>query len=82
MSRNTMSVAVPEPMQEFIDSRVRSGEYGNASEYVRDLIRRDQREQAIRELHALVAEGLASGEARPLDDEYVAELRSAISPEG
>ena len=44
--------------------------YSNASDYVRDLIRRDQdRQQAIAELQQLVDEGIASGSAARLDVE-------------
>lgn len=71
MSRNTMSFALPEAMRRYIDARVASGHYGNTSEYIRDLVRRDQREQARQQFQALIAEGLASGEAQPRspDDE-------------
>ena len=39
-----MSFALPESWREYIDARVRDGSYGNTSEYLRDLIRRDQHE--------------------------------------
>jgi antitoxin ParD1/3/4 len=42
MSSNTMSFALPEALREYVDQRVRSGQYGNTSEYLRELIRRDQ----------------------------------------
>jgi antitoxin ParD1/3/4 len=64
MSRNTMSFALPEPMRRYIDARVASGTYGNTSEYIRDLVRKDQQEQARQQLQALIAEGLASGAAQ------------------
>jgi antitoxin ParD1/3/4 len=63
---NTISFAIPEPIVEYIDSRVATGGYGNRSEYIRDLVRIDQREQAKQRLRALVAEGLASGSATPM----------------
>ena len=75
MGRNTMSFALPESLRDDIDARVRSGEYGNTSEYLRDLIRRDQQEQAARRLRALITEGLESGPATPLTKRRVAELR-------
>ena len=61
----TINIALPEPLRFFVAERVESGQYGNTSEYVRDLIRKDQREQAITRLRALVEEGLASGPAAP-----------------
>ena len=75
MSRNTMSFALPEPLREYIDERVRSGQYGNTSEYLRDLIRRDQQAQAARRLRALIADGLESGDGRAVTDDVVADLR-------
>jgi len=39
----TMNVSLPDPMKEWVEERLKSGQYGNASEYVRDLIREDQR---------------------------------------
>jgi antitoxin ParD1/3/4 len=70
-----MSFALPESLRDYIDERVRSGQYGNTSEYLRDLIRRDQREQAARRLRDLIADGLESGDGRPVTDESLAEIR-------
>jgi antitoxin ParD1/3/4 len=64
MSRHTMSFALPESMRAYIDERVATGHYGNTSEYIRDLIRRDQEEQTRKRLRALIEEGLASGPGR------------------
>lgn len=75
MSRNTMSFALPEALREYIDERVRSGQYGNTSEYLRDLIRRDQQAQAAGRLRALIADGLESGDGRAVTDDVVADLR-------
>ena len=59
-----MSFALPESMREYIDNRVAAGNYGNTSEYIRDLVRRDQEEQAKKRLRDLIEEGLASGPGR------------------
>jgi antitoxin ParD1/3/4 len=75
MSRNTMSFALPENMREYIDARVSAGSYGNTSEYLRELIRRDQHEQAAQRLRDLIADGLASGDGRPVTDDVIAEMR-------
>ena len=42
MSGHTMSFALPEAMRTYIDARVSTGNYGNTSEYIRDLVRKDQ----------------------------------------
>jgi antitoxin ParD1/3/4 len=61
MSTNTISFALPEAMRSYVDERVKSGQYGNTSEYLRELIRRDQEEQAKMRLRNLIEEGLNSG---------------------
>lgn len=76
MSRNTMSFALPESMRAYIDARVSDGDYGNTSEYLRELIRRDQDQQHAVRLRNLIADGLASGDARPVTGELVAHLRA------
>ena len=71
-----MSFALPKSMRAYIDERVQSGNYGNTSEYLRDLIRQDQRNESRQKLRSLIAAGLESGEARPFDRTTHAELRS------
>ena len=70
-----MSFALPEELRQYIDDRVRSGEYGNTSEYLRELIRRDQQLVAERRLRALIADGLDSGDPRPATDDVIDEIR-------
>lgn len=78
-----MSFALPESLREYIDQRVRSGEYGNTSEYLRDLIRQDQHAEAARRFRLLIADGLESGDGRVLSDEVVEELRGrALGADG
>ncbi|MCB9992626.1 MAG: type II toxin-antitoxin system ParD family antitoxin [Hyphomicrobiaceae bacterium] len=58
----TMNVSLPDPMKDWVESRAQSGRYSNASDYVRDLIRKDQeREEKIAAMQHLVQEGLSSG---------------------
>jgi len=73
----TMNVSLPDPMKVWVEAQTQDGRYSNASDYVRDLIRRDQdRQQTIAELQQHVDEGLASGPATRLDVEaYLARKR-------
>ncbi len=58
----TMNVSLPDAMKEWVEAQARGGRYSNASDYVRDLVRRDQeRAQKILELQALISEGIESG---------------------
>ncbi|MEJ7670659.1 MAG: type II toxin-antitoxin system ParD family antitoxin [Casimicrobiaceae bacterium] len=71
-----MSFALPEALRSYIDQRVRSGQYGNTSEYLRELIRRNQEDQAKKRLRELIEEGLQSGRGPDLTRKVVAELRT------
>ena len=60
----TMNVSLPDPMKQWVEAQARTGRYSNASDYVRDLIRRDQERVArTAQMQALIAEGLESGVA-------------------
>jgi antitoxin ParD1/3/4 len=64
----TMNVSLPEPMKAWVEQQAEGGRYGNASDYVRDLIRKDQeRKTAIEALQTAISEGVNSGEAQPFD---------------
>ena len=65
MSRNTLNFALPESMRAYVDARVASGHYGNTSEYLRELIRKDQAEQALKFTPPPSIQGLSSGPAVP-----------------
>ena len=40
----TMNISLPDPMKSWVEDQAKSGRYANSSDYVRDLIRRDQSE--------------------------------------
>lgn len=58
----TMNVSLPDPMKSWVETQAETGKYSNSSDYVRDLIRRDQvRAEKIAHMQMLVTEGLESG---------------------
>jgi antitoxin ParD1/3/4 len=58
----TLNISLPRAMRAWIDARVDEGRFASGSDYVRDLIRRDQDEAAERaRLVAALAAGRASG---------------------
>jgi antitoxin ParD1/3/4 len=64
----TMNVSLPEPMKAWVERQAQGGSYGNASDYIRDLIRKDQeRKEAIAALQMAITEGIASGQPQPFD---------------
>ncbi len=62
----TMNIALPEPLKDFVHERVTADGYSSASEYIRELIRGDQKQRAKSDLEAEILRGIASGEARPM----------------
>lgn len=66
----TMNVSLPDPMKAWVEAQVESGHYSNASDYVRDLIRRDQEYQDKREalVKALITGEKSGISSRTLDD--------------
>ncbi|EYD75939.1 ParD protein (antitoxin to ParE) [Rubellimicrobium mesophilum DSM 19309] len=64
----TMNVSLPDPMKDWVEQQTKGGRYSNASDYVRDLIRRDQERAAkIAAMQRLVTEGLESGTTEDFD---------------
>lgn len=55
----TLNISMPDPMRDWIDAQIEAGEYANASDYIRDLIRHDQRERD--RLRLILIEGEKSG---------------------
>ncbi len=59
---STMNISIPESMKLWVQSQIESGLYANASDYIRDLIRRDQsRRDKFAALQAAITKGMASG---------------------
>jgi antitoxin ParD1/3/4 len=76
----TMNVSLPDQMKDWVEAQAESGRYANASDYVRDLIRRDQ-EKAAKVAHwaKLIDEARASGiSPRSMDEILDGILSGAI----
>lgn len=65
MDTTTMNISLPEAMKEYIEAKVAAGGYSTASEYIRELVRQDQKRDAEAKLESLLLEGLNSGPATP-----------------
>jgi antitoxin ParD1/3/4 len=69
----TLCISLPDRMPEWIETRVQRGDHTSASDYVCDLIRRDQeRSEKITAMQRLVDEGLGSGIGNRSKDELFA----------
>jgi antitoxin ParD1/3/4 len=71
-----INVSLPEGLKSWIDARVDEGRYSSPSDYIRELVRQDERRAAkLAALQAAIDEGRASGPGRDYKEVF-AELRS------
>lgn len=58
-----LNISIPPALKSWIDHRVSEGRYSSASDYMRDLVRRDQESEPddVEWVRAMLAEGEASG---------------------
>ena len=71
-----MNISLPETLKSFVDSQVSGGSYGSSSEYMRDLLRKEQDRVRLREM-------LLAGAASPLSEtvwnaEYFEKMRQSV----
>lgn len=71
----TMNISLPDGLKSFVDEQVQERGYGTSSEYVRELIRRDQERVRLR---ALLLAGAASSATAAVDDAYFERLRAGV----
>ncbi|NUY57489.1 addiction module antitoxin [Salinivibrio sp. MA351] len=68
MSMHRKTITLTEQQDCWVKSQIESGQFGNDSEYIRYLIRRDQQAQErIAVLRQALAEGESSGKPKALD---------------
>ena len=59
----SMNISLPDPLKQFVDGQIAQGRYSSVSEYVRELIRADEKRKAEEHLEAKLLEGLNSPES-------------------
>ena len=74
-----MNISLPEPLKQFVELPIASGRYSSASEYVRELIRADEKRKAEDQLEALLLEGLQGEAAAFTRDDWQAIRQEAIA---
>lgn len=72
---STMNISLPDTLKSFVDEQVNQGCYGTSSEYVRELIRKDQDRLKLR---GLLLAGAASAPAAPANSDYFEGLRNRV----
>jgi len=75
----TVNISLPEPMKHFVDSQVTEGMYGSVSDYIRTLIREDQKRKAQEELEKKLLAALDEGNFQEVTPEFFKQLRARIS---
>jgi antitoxin ParD1/3/4 len=71
----TMNVSLPDAMKSWVEDQVRTGQYSNVSDYVRDLIRQDHE---IRDKRDILVRALESGESSGVSDRTVDQIWQTV----
>lgn len=66
----SMNISLPEPLKQFVDAQIAQGRYSSASEYVRELIRADEKHKAQAQLETLLLAGLGSPAAELTETDW------------
>ena len=75
----SMNISLPEPLKQFVDGQIASGRYSSVSEYVRELIREDEKRKAEERLEALLLEGLQGEETALTREDWSAIRKEAMA---
>jgi len=75
----TMNISLPDPLKDFVDHQSAEGRYSSVSEYIRELIREDEKRRAEERLEALLLEGLESEESVLTRGDFEAIRREALA---
>jgi antitoxin ParD1/3/4 len=78
----TLNLSLPDAMKAWVEAQTEGGQYNNASEYVRDLIRRDQQDrQELERLQAAIEQGRSSGTSPSSAEEILTAARAELRDE-
>ena len=72
---STMNISLPDSLKSFVDEQVAQRGYGTSSEYVRELIRKDQDRTRLR---SLLLQGVESAPGKPANSAYFENLRDRV----
>jgi antitoxin ParD1/3/4 len=75
LAMSTMNISLPDSLKSFVDEQVVQRGYGTSSEYVRELIRKDQDRARLR---GLLLQGAESAPGKPVDAAYFNGLRDRV----
>ena len=75
----SMNISLPDPLKQFVDGQIAQGRYSSASEYVRELIRADEKRKAEEQIEAKLLEGLNSTESELTPADWSAIRKEALT---
>jgi antitoxin ParD1/3/4 len=72
-----MNISIPDPLKKFVEEQIASGRYSSVSEYIRELIRNDEKQKTQEHLEMMLKDGLRSP-ASPMTKKDWAELKAGV----
>jgi antitoxin ParD1/3/4 len=66
----SMNISLPDSLRSFIEEKIAQGGYSTVSEYIRQLVREDQKRSSQERLESLLLEGLDSGNPVEATEEW------------
>jgi len=78
MDMTSLNISLPRAMKEYIETQVQKGAFSTPSEYMRTLVREDQKHRQEQKLEALLLESLESGEPVDITPEFWEQRRQAL----
>lgn len=75
----SMNISLPDPLKQFVDRQIAQGRYSSVSEYVRELIRADEKRKAEEQLEAKLLEGLNSAESELTPADWISIRKEALT---
>ena len=83
MATTRKTITVTKQQNQWIKAQIAAGDFTNDSEYIRDLIRRDQKQNAkIRALKLAIQEGLDSGVTDKTVSQIMSEVQTRLRTDG
>jgi len=66
----SLNISLPQSLKDYVEEQIKASGYSTPSEYVRELLRQDQKQRTREKLEALLLEGLNSGDPIDITPEY------------
>jgi antitoxin ParD1/3/4 len=74
----TLNISLPDAMKAYVEAQVQAGQYASASDYIRALVREDQKRRAEQELEAKLLAALDSNDFREVTPELFDRVRARV----